>query len=231
MNINKLSLEVSKCASTERSRYNLNGVHFTPKFMEATNGHILGRITYPIQFNPEEVPSVIKTAKKEEIKDFIIPLDGIKEIKLPNGKGASLPILNEVYIDVEHTNSSPVARFSSTNLETTPVTEIRKIDGEFPKTEAIWPKDDQAVFEINVDPHYLKVMGEIGQSVASRSQGVTLTFYGKDSPMKIKAYNNDTSQEFTGLIMPMSGDARDLSKPSPTIEGNKEDNPETKEAE
>jgi hypothetical protein len=219
MNINKLNLEVSKCASKEESRY-LNGVHFTKNYTEATNGSILARITYPVQFDPEEMPAQIKTDKKENMKDFLVPLNGIKDIKFP--KKACLPILNDVYIDVQSTNDNGIARFVSTDLQTTPVTEIRKVDGEFPDTNQIWPKDEEAVFEICLDPEYLKKLCEIADQCYDRSGDIRLTFYGVEKPVKVFAYNANTTQEFTGIIMPIRGDARDFSKPKETDQKEKE---------
>lgn len=210
MNINKLNLEISQCASKEEGRYHLNGVHFTKDYTESTNGHVLGRITYPTQMDIEELPAQIKSDLKDKIDDFIVPLRGIKDLKFP--QKVILPILQYVYVDVESTNKNGVARFSSTDLETTPVTEIRKIDGEFPETDRVWPKEEEAVFEICIDSNYLKIMADIA-SKFSKHGGCKLTFYGIDSPVKIHAYNSDTDQTFTGVIMPMKGDARDFSKP------------------
>lgn len=214
MNINKLNLEVSKCASTEESRYHLNGVHFTSDYTEATNGHILARVTYPTQFPEDELPEMIKSKDKSEIKEFVIPLNGVKEIKFPKGK-VPLPILADTYVDVEHTNQNGVARFSYTDLQTTPTTEVRKIDGDFADTEAVWCKDEPQ-FEFTLNPNYLKRMCDIAEGFGGRVPCIKLTFYKKDGPMKIDAYNQDPGQYFKGLVMPMRGngdlEARDLSK-------------------
>lgn len=213
MNFNKLNLEVGKCASTEESRYHLNGIHFTPEYTEATNGHILARVTYPPQWDDEYPDAHIKTAPKNTIKPFVVPAKSVKEIKMP--KKSTLPCLNDAYVDVETTNLNGTAKFMSTDLETTPVVEVRKIDGEFPDTEAVWPDDEKVVFEISVDARYLSKMADIAASFGGKhSAGCTLTFWGNDSPMKISAYSGDTEQTFTGLIMPIRGNARNFSRPA-----------------
>jgi len=216
MNINKINLNVAKCASTEKSRYHLNGIHFTKGFCEATNGNILARITYPYQFPLEEIPEQIKTGSKDDLKEFIIPLDGVKDIPIVKGK-VRLPILAETYIDVEQANNNGTVKFQTTNLETTPTAEIRKIDGEFPDTSAVWPKDENAVFEICLDPALLKKICETGD-IGIRSTIMTFTFYGNMAPVKVRSRNSETEQEFTGLIMPMGGDAREF-KPNVEIKG------------
>ena len=174
MNINKINLNVAKCASTEKNRYNLNGIHFTKDFCEATNGHILARITYPTQFPLEEIPNqLIKTGLKDDLKDFIIPLDGVKNIPIVKGK-VSMPILAETYIDVEQSNNNGTVKFQTTNLETTPTAEIRKIDGQYPDTSQVWPKDEDAVFEICLNAEYVKRICEIGNINTANS--MTFTF-------------------------------------------------------
>lgn len=208
MNINKLNLEVGHCASKEESRYHLSNIHFTQEYTEASNGHILARITYPIQFDPADLPENIKTKPKEEIKDFLIPLSGVKEIKFQ--KKVNIPCLADVYVDVDETNNNGNAKFISTDLQTTPITEIKKIDGEFPDSNQIFPTQEP-VFEICLDPSYLEIFCKITKEFGKHPH-VKLTFYNIDSPVLVESYNQDTKQNFTGLIMPMRGEARDLSK-------------------
>ncbi len=207
MNLNKLNLEVVRAASKDASRYNLNALHITPNYTEATNGHILARMTYPVQFEPGDVPEVIKTGKKEDIIPFMVPIDALKGIKFP--KKVSLPMLADLYIDVEATNGNGNAKFGMTDLQTTTQPEIRKIDGEYPDTEACVPKGEP-VFEISLDGRYLATLAEMASGLNIRTGGITLRFYGFNSPAVMTAHNEE--QEFYGLIMPMNGDAKDLTK-------------------
>jgi len=207
MNLNKLNLEVAKAASKETGRYNLNSIHFTKDYTESSNGHIMARVTYPEQFDPSEVPDLIKTGKKEDIQEFMIPADSLKGVKFP--KKISLPVLKDLYVDVESTNSNGSAKFGMTDLETTIQPEIRKMEGEYPNVNACIPTSEP-IFEVSLDGRYLAMMATIAAQFQERTGEITLHFHSFTSPVVITAFNE--SQKFKGLIMPMRGAARDLTK-------------------
>lgn len=198
MNINKANIIVGKCASTDESKYHLNSIHFTKDFTESTNGHILARMSYPEpQFDPADVPDVIKTGPKELIQPFIIPVKALKDVKFP--KRSSLPVLMDLYVDVDSTNQNGNAKFGMTDLQTTSTPEVKKMEGEFPETDRVWPTI-APVIEICVNPAYLKTMCDIAGGMGDK---IKLTLYDANSPIKVSARDNNTQQEFTGLVMPM----------------------------
>ena len=215
MNLNKNNLEVIKAASNEASRYQLDSIHITKDFTECTNGHILARMSYPKQFDPEDLPATVKTGKKEDIIPFAIPVDGLKGIKFP--KKISLPVLADLYVDVDYTNSNGNSKFGMTDLQTTTSPEIRKNEGEYPDTEVIMATGEP-IFEISLDGRYLSILALMAAGLNAREGGITLKFYGFNHPAVITAHNDE--QEFKGLIMPMKGDARDLTKKEEPVEGN-----------
>ena len=71
MNLNTANLMVGKAASTAPARPHLNSIHVTGRHTEATNDHILARVSLPTQYDPGDVPVTCPTAKAEELTPFV----------------------------------------------------------------------------------------------------------------------------------------------------------------
>ena len=204
MNINTANLMVGKAASTDAIRMNLNSIHVTAGYTESTNGHILARVSLPFQYDPEELPVVIKTEDAEYLEPFIIPAKPAMAIKLFKSKG-NIPCLSDaLYIDVEKTNMNGTARFIATDRETTITPELNKIDADYPETDRVIPTTEPT-YHVKLNISYLEILLAIAKSTGA--EFVTIdgnsqpkTDYGT-APVLLKSEHN--GQIFTGVIMPV----------------------------
>lgn len=203
MNINGNNLLVSKASSKDDTRYNLKSVYFTKTATVATDGHILARITYPLQYDDAELPAKDgegPKGKAEEITPFLIPAEAVKSIKAYKSK--SLPMLTQIYVDVPKTNANGSAHFWATDLESVTAPAIKKMDAKFPPYEQIIPKTDKKpILTIGLDP---ALMGR-ACDIASKAglTGATFKFYDENSAVLIEGRNVETDQDVQIIVMPM----------------------------
>lgn len=186
-------------ALTEKSRYYLDGLHVTPEYTEVTNGHYLIRVSTP-EGKVEDLP---KANGHEPVKgnfEFILPSVTAKEVEqsIPNVR--TLPILNNSWI-VEDTEDE--VTFITTDLNTTKPITTRKIEGKFPRTDAIFPKDDPSI-TIGFDPDYMMKICQ--QYKKAEIKQVTLSLYGLTKTMKLDGKNVEKDQTITTLLMPVKMD-------------------------
>jgi len=203
MNLNKANLAVAAAASIDLSRPNINSIHITDKFTEATNGPILARVSLPYQFDPGNVPFSCPTDKATEINPFIIPAKSAVTIKLP--KHRTLPMCNDtLFVDVEKTNLSEGAYFNATDLTSMISPMIKKIDSDYPDIDQIVKIDDEVHFHTFLSVNYLQTLLNIAKIVGC--EHVTIDGYDKpNKPVIIKGENIE-GQEFYGMIMPCRED-------------------------
>jgi len=207
MNINKKNLLVTKF--TEKGgRPALSGVHFTPDYTEATNGHMAVRISYPEQIKPEDLPEEIHTAPAGEIKPFLVSAEALGDVKFyKSGKNAPLPWMEQVYVDVNQTNANGRACFYATNMESKSAQEIAKMEDQYPDTDKVWPGSKAPILQICVDPDYMKELAEIAVKVSqkdSRKHGaMLLSIYGPMEPVRIETCDLSAGQSMDAILMPM----------------------------
>ena len=180
----KAHFAVRHAASKDATRFNLNGIHFKADgTTEATDGHILIRVKAETP-SGDEYPSVpgVEASNGEALKEFILPTEAAERAvkSIPKGR-QTMPVLSNVGLDVKSTNENGAARFITTDLETTAVTEGRKIDGEFPKTDQLIPKvaDDAEptfVIDLNLMERIVKAAKEFGGSGKANISGKPVTF-------------------------------------------------------
>ena len=205
MNINTANLMVGKAAGTELSRPGIMGIRVTATHTEATNGHILARVTLPEQFPPEDLPAAIKTEDAEYLEPFTIPAKpamAIKPFKMK--KYTSIPCLDgTIYVDVEKTNVNGTAIFSATDRETTINPIIEKIQDQYPDTDRVIPnfEGEDGLFHTRLNITYLETLLAIAKATGSEY----VTFDGRGGefqPVVLKTENRD-GQKFLGIIMPV----------------------------
>lgn len=211
MLLNSHNLKIVAVASDDESRSALNGLHITDKYTEATNGHILFRMSLSKEANDDDFPKVKGFEIKESDKiDFIIPTDAVVQLAESLPTKTTLPILTYVQIDpaveggiVEH------IRVAITDLEVEQVRRIKLVDCPYPKTDNLFSSDEPA-FRININPTLLAK----ALTVAAEFQGTLIPEIILEIPqpldgdkwgrgaITIKA-TNEQGQELTGLVMPM----------------------------
>lgn len=205
MNINTANLKVGLAASKDESRKYIQTIHFTSKFTEATNGHILARVSLPAnQYPVHEIPASCPTDDAGKIIPFSVmaaPAMKIKTMKQKN-KYSSIPCLEDaLYIDVTATNANGSARFSATDRETTITPELQKVEGDFPELDRVIPntETEKPCFSANFKIGSLETLLTIAKSTGA--EVVTIYGLGDYRPMKIEAGAN--GQDFVGVIMPV----------------------------
>jgi|SRR3990167_99455 len=201
MNLNKANLAVGAAASVDPTRPNINSIHITDKFTEATNGHILARVDLPFQFDPLDVPASCPTEKAETIQPFTIPAKAVASIKMLRYR--SLPICNEeLFVDVEKTNSGETAYFNATDTISTISPKIEKINNDYPDTDRVVNINDEVKFHTCLNIGYLQTLLSIAKTAGCSH--VTIDGYeAKNKPVVFKSIDG---QGFFGLIMPYGED-------------------------
>lgn len=195
---------VAKAASTDETRYILQGVYLeeTKNGMKATatDGRIMASVEdesealaaseYPANVIPATAPNGAKAA--------IVPTDAfVKAFKgLPTARRTTLPILQMVAVTMGATETT----LGTTDLETPIVRTARNIEGHFPNYEQIIPK--KAEFTINFSPRLLGVALKIAQDF--ELDQVKMEFTDDKSPVKITGKRN--GQKLTVVVMPMQPD-------------------------
>ena len=181
----------------------MNTVYFDKDGTVATDGHKLIKVSYPDipdkdfpaikQLSPEE-----KNVKKEP---FLISKNSAMDLQKNLSKHSTLPILNgTTRLDWSKSNSNGEAYFGLTNLETTCVKVIKKIDEEFPKYQNAVPTEKPS-FKISVDPNY---MIELCQQFKSAGIGcIDMEFIAKDKPFFLRGKVVDAHQTLTAILMPL----------------------------
>jgi DNA polymerase III sliding clamp (beta) subunit (PCNA family) len=204
MNINTANLMVGKAASTDNLRMNLNSIHVTAEYTEATNGHIMARVGLPLQFPCDDVPDVIKTEDAEYLEPFVIPAKAAMSIKTFKAKGKTgIPcLIDTLYIDVEKTNMNGTAIFSATDRESVINPILSKMDVGYPDTSRVIPSftGEDDIYHTRLNIAYLETLLAIAKSTGSESVTIDAR-RGDGRPVLLTAEND--GQKFTGVIMPL----------------------------
>lgn len=168
------------------------GVHVTPEFTEVTNGHILVRLPKP-DADPNDYPKIEGT-EPDSPDDVILPAEALKGWKIP--KANSLPIL--AYLRM--TSHNGTVDLASTDLEIARVNRVQPLEGVFPNTNNVIPRDRKPAFAFSPKELKLIVSWAIKHGVKS------LTFHPAEHPdteaMLITGRLED-GREATIVLMPI----------------------------
>ncbi len=143
MLIDRKNLAVAECAAKVPGRYAMNGIHFTKDGTVGTDGRALAVVPYPDQGcagDFPELPDFKDQGTPAELTPFIVETKAIKAALGKDDRKNRRPILDMVSLNVEETNANGHAAFGYTDLETASTPKIRKLEGEFPRWQAIVPK-------------------------------------------------------------------------------------------
>lgn len=205
--INKSHLSVVKFASTDETRFTMNGVLIEEVSKKdgtngvkatATDGRTLAEYE---SFNDQakEMPVIPgMDSAQNTATSAIVPSEAIKQVKksLPKNQ-KTLPVLHNALVKM----GESVTTFGSTDLETASVVPAKNIEGHFPRVDQIWPTRTP-LFKIAINPEYLKRIADVVKEVTDAwSPSVTLSFYGQMEPMRFDLKDKDG--HLRGLVMPM----------------------------
>lgn len=195
--LNKNNLLIADCASKEDGRYILQTVRIEKHRTIATDGKILIRVSTP-NLDKEQIPAIQGIEKSDtQIKPFLLPANECLKIAKSVPKVKSLPILNHIFVDTEKTNQNGFAVLGQTDLDTSPVYQVRKIEGDYPDIEQVSPKDP--VLTIRFNPEFLIRVLRHAQRINQES--VELKFYAPDKPVSITSRGED-GQTMRALVIP-----------------------------
>jgi len=196
MNLNKKSLLVSKFAGDKREeREAFKCIHITNDYCEATNGHMLIRITNPEQYKKDDLPDELSGYAGKLEKDFIITKDSVSGIKFT--KINTLPALDgQIYIKDDKDN----VNISSTDLSTINKVNIKKEDHKYPNMDVVFPKT-KPKFRVSISPKYLETISNVAKNFTET--GLVLDIYGNPkSPIVFNAKDDMSGQSMTAILMP-----------------------------
>lgn len=175
---------LSRVASRELGRYNIDGVHVTKDGMEATDGRAL--LVAPVELD-----------KGEEFKARVVAPQGIKAmlasptVKLRGGSVVNLTSNGTIHY-------------------TTPAGEcpVEWRDVEFPDTRGVMSSEErkEAAFSVTFSADLLKRLCEAAMDVRKDDAQITLTFSaGADGkPSNASAVRVDLGDGVRGVAMPMA---------------------------
>lgn len=219
---NKHNFQIASLSPGDQ-RYYLDGIFVTPDYTEVTNGHYLVRVTRPEGLKVEDLPVIpdhkvkrfTKKERDEKEDHFILPAAAAKEIeKAIPGKNGTMPILSNAWI-TNKTKGDQV-EFITTDLETARPFLARKVEGKWPKTEAIWPTEDPGL-TIGFNPDYMIKICQQFKKMDIRF--VKLDLYGLTKSMQLSGKNLDKGQEIKAVLMPCKIDGeKDFEKQEETEE-------------
>jgi len=193
---NQHNLDVAKIASKNYVKPALAGVFFKKDRTVATDGYRLIEEMTPKDADVADFPIADGMSTMKGCKPFIVDAKMLAGIKLP--KKTSLPILSNVAI--KHIDDKHV-EFFTTNLETSEVKTVARIDGNFPDYESLFPTKEP-VLEIQINGIYLAEIAMMLSKLSKFPEDViTIKLYGAEKPLVIEAGN--INQSGRALIMPV----------------------------
>lgn len=209
--------EITAFASTDASRYVLNGPHYnaTAGMLEASDGKAAIRV--PVELVPEaELAGTGLATGGGQASDCIVPSAILAKAakNIPNGN--TLEMLQTLRLDTT-TGAGQIAPAAVT-LTATDTDQIvqavksRAIDGTFPKLDQVWPKGEVHL-EMAFDPELLgRICAYAKKHALEKKQALTLRVY-KDSlgndgtlwgALEFELHvNENCPTRVKGVIMPM----------------------------
>ena len=191
---NKNNLSVVKMAAKNHPRPELNSVLFKKNLTCATDGVRLLEVSIP-QMPPNVWPVVPDVPAMKGCKPFMVEAGALAEKVKPPRK----PVL-QVYenISIKHLDDHKAEFIVASDPESASVVAIRRVDGEFPDYERLFPNDYNAVAELTVNG---ALMSELLKVMSDLNEQVIIRFYGKDKPMTLQCKTG--RQTARGLMMPI----------------------------
>lgn len=193
---NKHNLTVAKFAAKNGIREELASMYFLKDKTVATDTFRLLEVSVPADVKIEDFPQVQGKSAMRGCEPFLVDARSVASIKLPKSK---LPILQ--HCTIKHCDKQYV-EFLTTDGEIAESKTLRRIDGQFPDYEQIFPKDEPKA-EVYING---KMLGELltAMSELSEDKGVTIRFFGEENPLVLLAESK--VQKARGIMMPMRKD-------------------------
>ena len=187
----KAVINAQKCQAKNDVRYYLSGFHVTKSCIEATNGHYL----YQAKLKECELPEHLAqhVGSNDLPKSLIINV--VQQIKEPTKKHGCEYVMFE--IEGNDAIATTINQFGGKIA----VYLGQVIDGRFPGTEKIIPKDEDSDFsEIVINADYLKKLHEICDG---NFKSVHMKCFGQNKPILFEVKSINTLYESKFIVMPL----------------------------
>ena len=195
-------LNAVKFASTDETRYILNGVLMTETETGlravATDGKRLAVVESTGGMVAEDFPNVpgMDTAPNTA-KSAIVPSECIDKVRRSLPKKNKLPVLGTALVKLGESQST----LCTTDLSNASVVPTRNIEGTFPNWEQVLPKEEPK-FRIGVNPALLRELLEVAESNSRKGVAVCMEFWSENEPMRV-CTDNGHGIKTTLILMPM----------------------------
>lgn len=156
------------CVSKDVTRPAFNGIHLSPRYAEATDGHVLLRVFAEGVVGTAEYPKIegfngpTMPKKRGEV---IVPTKAMCEAGKGIKKYRSLPILESLAIDARGADTS--ITMATTDMVEPKVTTSRTIEGPFPDTDKVIPGSRPDI-RIGFNPHVLGQVIDAAKKLGSK---------------------------------------------------------------
>lgn len=200
MLLDRLSLMAVEAASKDKVRQQLCGLHITKTETIATDGHRMIRVKHSKEWPVEDFPVIdgVSAAKVEGFKGVTLPTETVQDIIKALPKKVTLPMLKCALMD-ESANGT--AKIAVTDLDNPRVFNPRTMDGRYPDTDQVWPKQEPK-FRIALNADLLagifKVFKEANYGEVN---GVVFEFSTPTQAVKLYPVTGDGRAE--AILMPL----------------------------
>lgn len=205
---NRNNFSIASLCPGDEGRYYINGIHFTPEHTEVTNGHYLARVSVPFTGKAlkealNDLPKVEHYEPKNNGKEeFTFPAKECIEVERTIPKERHLRQLNNAWITKNTTEEE--AEFVTYDMNTTRPVKARKVEGRWPNTDMIMPKDTPEM-TIGFNPEYMLKICQVFKKM--KLNAIRLDLYGDKKAMRMVGKTED-GQEVIVLLMPMKIDIK-----------------------
>lgn len=192
-------------------RYYLDGVHVTPDYTEVTNGHYLARVSVPFKGDSlkealADLPEVEGHKPKKDNGNgletgFTFPAKAVVEVERSIPKNQRYAKRLENAWITENTTDEE-AEFVSYDLETVRPVKAKKLEGRWPNTDMVMPKDKPEM-TLGFNPDYMLRICQVFKKM--KLKAVRLDLYGEKKAMRMIG-KTEEDQEVIVILMPMVTD-------------------------
>ena len=202
MLLSKKQLAVAGAASTDETRYAINGIFINPDGkIQATDGYIAVTFMLGEGLDEKEFPTIegLGAVDDTALVPFTLHRDSCLQITKALPKKSRLPIVNCARLDVAATNANGCAVIGITDLESPQVLRPKKIDSQFPDFSKVEPSGNPAL-SVGIGIDALEKLIKTLKALEVTSFKLSLYDDGA-GPMSIDAHNK-AGDSVHCLLMP-----------------------------